>query len=432
MKIAVIVTSCLLYLACRTPLLRADCITLKEGGEIRGTLITEAKALPRSPQISMRTLSGAAVTVARDEVEAIVRRRPVIEEYESRRRSAGETIADQWELAEWCRQKALRKEREAHLHRVIELDGEHVGAHRALAHVRHEGRWITPDALMASRGFVRHRGKYVPARDVDLDLAHESAHESEKNWSKRIKQLSSRLAAGPAQRREQAQKELYAIRDPDCLPALARAAASDPDAQHRLMFVEIMARIPGDKPLAALAAQAIRDDAEPVRTLAIEAIGRKDAKSAIPLCLRALKSSQNAIVNRSAAVLGSLGEESVVPQLIEALVTRHEYSVEVPNPDPLFCNAGLGDPANVVMPPGLALNLMSSGLMPLVAQNQPKPVRAQTPDKEMMTITFQRDEENPEVHSALSRLTEYDFGFDQAAWKKWHNGRRAGRIRGTN
>src|SRR5690349_24349548 len=96
---------------------RADFVTLKNGGEIRGEFLGEVKAKRPGPTVSIRTLSGATVVVAGSEVESLVRRRPVAEEYETRRRASPDTAEAHWELADWCRPRGLSKERDAELRR---------------------------------------------------------------------------------------------------------------------------------------------------------------------------------------------------------------------------------------------------------------------------------------------------------------------------
>src|SRR5262249_38293217 len=84
---------------------RCDFIALRNGGEIRGELLTDPRARNAGELVSIRTLSGAVVTVEKQQVDDVVRRRMVLEEYETLRRAAADTLAAQWELAEWCRAK---------------------------------------------------------------------------------------------------------------------------------------------------------------------------------------------------------------------------------------------------------------------------------------------------------------------------------------
>src|SRR5205807_3940631 len=118
---------------------RADTVTLKCGGEIRGELVSDAASQAGARRISVRTVSGAMISVESDQVEAVVHRRPIVEEYHTRRRAAPDTPVAQWELSEWCRQNSLPNERADHLQRVIALDPEHGAAHRGLGHVRNAG-----------------------------------------------------------------------------------------------------------------------------------------------------------------------------------------------------------------------------------------------------------------------------------------------------
>jgi hypothetical protein len=60
-------------------------------------------------------------------------------------------------------------------------------------------------------------------------------------------------------------------------------------------------------------------------------------------------------------------------------------------------------------------------MMPLLAQNMPKPVPGQEAEKEMITVTYLQDQENAGVHEGLVHLTGQNFGFDKLAWRKWHN-----------
>jgi len=60
-----------------------------------------------------------------------------------------------------------------------------------------------------------------------------------------------------------------------------------------------------------------------------------------------------------------------------------------------------------------------SGMLPLIAASQPPPGTVEGPPKEMMTVTYQQDEQNTDVLTSLERLTGQNLGFDELAWKKW-------------
>lgn len=412
-RIALVIS--LLFTACMADAARsarADYVILRSGGEIRGEFLTDTKAKAPGERVIIRTLSGATVDVVHSEIEVVVRRRLIVEDYETRRRALPDTLESQWEMAEWCRQKSLSKEREAHLRRVVEFDPEHLAAHRALGHVRHQGRWMTHDEVMLSRGYVKHKGKYVLPQELELILQDEHVTEAEKNWFRRVRMWHNWLDSDHLERQTEGLAQLEAIREPDAVPALARSFKDVPNEQRRLLYARILGKIEGDKPLQPLILQSIWDESRHVRDLAIKGVRQKDIDKALPVYVKALRHRVNLIVNRAGAALGDLGSDSVVPQLIDALVTRHSYTILVPEP-------GLrpGDMVPVgqpILPPSVEL-MAATGQLPYGVQVNP-----QTPPR-MREVTIDKDEPNESVLTSLTHLTGEDFGFDEPTWRKWYN-----------
>lgn len=411
--------------------LRGDVLLLKQGGELRGELLLPS-ASSKSPagrkadddSLTIRMLSGAVVTVAGANVESLTRRRPLLEEYETLRRSTADTMEAQWELAEWCRRKNLSRERAVHLQRVVELDPEHVAAHRGLGHTKYEGRWTTTEALMASRGYVKHKGKYVLPQELELIEAEERESESEKAWFKRIKMWSSWLDSDRGDRQAEATRELSAIRDGDAVPALARTFRDDPNEQKRLLYVEIMTRIDGTKPLKPLLEQSLRDESQLVRTAAIRGVRETDVEAAVPIYIRALRNEANVLVNRAATALAAMGDHTVIPALIEALVTRHRYRVMVPDQTLAVSSDGsMANPNAVALPPDIA-GMLATGQLPYGVQ-----VQTNGPPVRMKRVTIQKDEQNASVLTALNLLTGENFGYDEQAWRNWQKAKSSGTLK---
>jgi hypothetical protein len=396
---------------------RADYVTLKSGGEIRGELLAGEKTAPATAHIQLRSLSGAFVVVQKDQVEAVVRRRPVVEEYETRRRAAPDTLAGNWELSEWCRQKSLTRERASHLQRVLEFDGDHVLAHRALGHIRDQGRWTTRDELLIARGYVRHKGKLILPQELQLNDQQERMRDAERNWVKRVKQWQGWLESERSERKSTAVARLNAIRDPDAIPALSRSFRDAPDEDHRLLFVRILSVIEGDKSLAALVAQSVVDESRAVRDASLTAVRRKDPAKAIPMYVRALKNALNPIVNRAASALGQLGDERVIPHLIEALLTRHEYRALVHDQNSQIPASETMDLVAIIGP--LSEKKAAFGKSP--AKDPDSESAVFDADCEEFEVNVAKQEENPEVLAALTLLTSQNFGYDVPAWRDWHN-----------
>ena len=307
---------------------RADFIALKGGGEIRGELFSNPNGAAKIESISIRTLSGATVTVARDEISAVVRRRLIAEEYETRRRAVSATVAGHWEIAEWCRRQSMSQERLHHLRLVLDLDPEHEAARRGLGYVRDQERWTTRDEMLADRGYVRHKGKHVLPQELELTQKQERLRQAERTWFKRVKQWQLWLDGERSDRKSAAVKGLTDIRHSDAIPALVSSFQYASEEEQRLLLVNVLSKIEGDRPVAALVTQSVLDDSRAVRDAAIGSLRRRGAAPAIPILLEALKSRLNTAVNRAAAALGQLADEKAVPYLIDALITRHDYYVE--------------------------------------------------------------------------------------------------------
>jgi hypothetical protein len=408
--------------------LRADYIALKGGGEIRGELLAYRKETARQDAaklnpISIRTLSGATVAVARDEVSSVVRRQPVAEEYETRRRAVPATIAGHWETAEWCRQKSLTPQRQFHLRQVLELDPEHDAAHRGLGHIRDQGRWTTRNELLANHGYVQHKGKRVLPQELDLTQQQERLRQTERNWFKRVKQWQVWLDSERTERKSEAVKGLNEIREADAIAALVWAFRNAPQEERRLLLVRILSQIDGDKPIAALVVQSILDDSRSVRDAAIVAVHQKNAARAVPIYVKALKSQLNPAVNRAATALGQLADESAVPYLIDALITRHGYHV-APNRDGHLQSTGQGTGNPVVLGPSVGVKSSTGSSTALSASRGPS---ADKPYDEIVEVEIAQ--ENPDVLAALNLLTSQNFGYRADSWRDWYHPRQQGSVK---
>lgn len=402
---------------------RGDLIALRNGGEVRGELLPDSRGKQTGELISIRTLSGAIVSVDKQDVEDVVRRRLVLEDYETRRRVAVDTVAGQWELAEWCRTRSLSKERQVHLQRVVELDPEHERAHRGLGHIRDAKKhWVTRDQMMAARGFVKYRGKYVLPQELETLLQEEKVSEAEKGWFKRVRMWHGWLDGERPDRRIDAMTELRGIHDPDSVPALARSFKTAENEEHRLLYVQILAKITGDKPIQSLVLQSLWDESRMVRETSVRGLLGRDINKALPLYIRALKNSVNLVVNRAGEALGIIGNESVVPNLIEALVTKHTYTMLVPEPPPGLPTDGSGmvPVGTQVLPPNIEL-LLATGRIPGAIIQQYPPVGPRVRE-----VTVEKDEENLGVLNALALLTGENLGYDEPAWRRWYNAHRNG------
>ena len=414
------ITWCLLWSA---PL-AADVIRLENGGELRGEL---QGAVTRTPgeTIAIRTVSGARIEVSGDLVVLLVRRSLKWERYEDRAdrvSSENDTVEGHWDLAEWCRSQRLPDQRRVHLQRVVSLDPGHRRGHYGLGHTLQEGKWMTREDFMKSRGLVRFRGRYVtPQQRDDFEQASVGAAAYRK-WFSQIRIWHKWLGGSDPRQRARGRSELTRVKDPSAIVPLVRILGRDDAAAVRVLLATVLGEIPGTAALEPLVGMALRDRSYEVRGAARAAIGPKRSRAAVPFAIPFLRDVSNAVVRRTAVLLGESGDLAAVPPLISALVTRHVHRVRVPGSrHPSFAFARDGTPVHPAVAQGFGvppavLRGMQMGQFPFGVVILPP----QFSEKETQVISVVVDRENPEVLAALKKLTEYDGpGYNQRAWKLW-------------
>ncbi len=405
---------------CALPvLLRADVVTLKNGGEVRGQI----QRNPRSTGVERRdvivkTLSGSLVTIDRAEVESIQRRRLVVEEYETLRRSAPDTVDGQWELAQWCRDRRLLSRRRDHLERIVELNPQHEEARRGLGHQQYDGQWMSREEYMKSQGQVLYRGRYVFPQELEQIKDDRQAEEAQREWHKKVKMWHTWITGERVELRKKAYDELTGITDSQAIPALSQRFRDHQQSSLREMYVEILGRMQSPESLQALIYQAAFDSQPHVRSAAVAAIPEQQHNDAIAAFVRGLKSELNVVVGRSATALAQLGNDQVVPQLIDALVTTHRYRVVVTDNSNTIGFAANGGPMPLTsgLPPDLELQLMT-GQLPYGAVVIPP----HDPGAELRKKTkiVKRTQKNAAVLQALKTLTNEDFSYNRDRWRLW-------------
>ncbi len=404
----------------------ADFVVLKSGSEIHGELLAESGA-PAGDAVSIRTVSGAVLVIAKSEVRSTTRRRVVLEEYDARLNATPATVDGLWQLAEWCRAKGLREQRETQLQRLLELDPEHLASRRGLGQIRYEGRWTTRDDMMAARGYVKFKGKYVLPQELDLIRQDQKETEAERAWYRRVNMWRSWLNDARDERGSEATRQLQAIDDPHAVAALYKAFRDHELEPVRLMYVGILGKIRGDKALGSLVFQSLQDASELVRAAAVRALPRDGRAKAVPVYIRMLRNPTNALVNRAAFALGEIGDSQATPRLIDALTTHHEYTVLVPNPAGAMGftpGGGMVPTSGPLLPPDISL-MLATGQLPMGVQvNVVDSGVTSMPLEERV----EREEENPEVLHALQKLTGADFGYDKSEWRAWLNAKRNGAL----
>ena len=370
---------------------RAERFVLSGGGRIDGELLNPDESPRRTYEIL--THSGARITLEVSQVKEITHVRPDVSEYERIRPSYPDTVEGQWALAEWCRQRNLFDQRDAHLERIIQLDPNHAPARRALGYGLIGGQWLRQDEVMAQRGYIRYKGRWRTQQEIDLLEQQRQTELVEKEWYQKLKRWRGWLGTD---KELLARQSIAAIDDPAAVKALAAALEEDALLSARQLYIEILGKIGSDEAIQALAERAIEDPVEEVRLSCLDQLEKRKSPEAVAYFVSKLHSKDNRLVNRAGVALGRMGDPSAVGPLINALVTTHKVKIVTGNPGSISTSFGTGGT------PGGGL-AMGGG---------PKIVTQQLA--------------NQAVLDALVKLTGVNLDFDERAWKYWFASQRRG------
>lgn len=400
---------------------RADLVKLLNGGEVRGRIAGGSGASRLNAEsIVIETLSGVTISVARADMKFLTMRPLVVEEYETRARRVSDTMQAHWELAEWCRQQTLTKQREHHLLRVVELDPHHEKAQTALGRIWHEGAWVDRDEMMAERGYVKHKGRYITLQELDLIQKTADELAIERDWFHKVKGWHGWITGRHEERSRQGLLALNQIEDPHAAPAVIRFLCEDKNRDIRSLGVTILAKLNGSKGAAGLVKLSLYDPDDEVRYASLNAIHEDDFETAQTAFVRELRNSLNVVVCRAANGLARVGDQRAVAPLIEALVTTHKYQVQSNMPAGQVYSGSTdgsvgGAMASGSLPPEVEMAIRT-GQLPQGAVMAPSeggiPLQ-----RKMVTVSV--DQPNQEVLSTLQKLTAQNFGFDERTWRLW-------------
>ena len=108
-------------------------------------------------------------------------------EYAKIRPSYADTAADQWKLAEWCREHHPRSGAEGPPAAVVELDPKNADAHHALHQTFVDGQWQTQEDAMNKDGRRLYHGRWVTEQEITLMENKRKVELAEKEWQQKLK-----------------------------------------------------------------------------------------------------------------------------------------------------------------------------------------------------------------------------------------------------
>lgn len=397
--------------------LGADVVIKRDGGKVTGTLVVD----PNDPaHVIIRTRFGT-IRFPRSEVRDILTTADPVEDYPSASKRFPDTAAGHFDLAMWCRQNGYAKEYRQELERVLSLDPDHAEAHRRLGHQKEGDRWLTRAEKLKARGLIVDHGRVVLPQEKQQAEIVKADRATQQEYYRRIRAWRQSLREGKRDRREASRQALLEIDDPLAVKPLVDCLGEKGWETERRLLVEILAKIDDPQATIGLVRVALEDPVATNRQSAAAALVERKTPELVRTIASYLGSNDNALVNRSADVLAAVGDSSVVPALIGALVTRHKYyrpptAAELAQPN-YFFPAGNPAPAG----PGVATHAGNAiagapGQQSTVGPPSMAGFGVGTPPERILVV---EDFRNESVHAALAKLTGEDFGFDKARWLAW-------------
>jgi HEAT repeats len=363
--------------------LRADTFLLASGGQVQGEWLNQEEA-PLVRYV-VRQPSGVVLKLTQEQVREHLRERPAEREYEVLAQQTPDTVEGQWKLAEWCRGHGLIRQRTSHLERIIELEPNHRSARALLGFTFVNGRWTTKQDYHRAEGYEFYKGRWRTPQEIEIMETRSKRELAEKAWLAKLVRLRAHLGSDKG-----AEGLIAAVRDPAAVPALATLLFRERVRRVKLLYIDVLANIPGGTSLPVLVRAALSDSDEEVYHHCIDRIVRLQVPHVADPFIGALQGSSNPVVNRAAMALGRIGDPAAIPPLIDALITVHPRTLPGRN-----------------RPEATAASFRADGGAAFIQNEGPHVIVASV--------------QNQEVLAALTKLTQTSFGYDQRAWRLWHD-----------
>lgn len=390
------------------PEVRADVIYKKDGGKLTGTIDASKSD---ANHVTIKTRFGT-FKVSQDKIEKIEFQQEKVEEYKEKAKTFKQTADDQYKLALWCLENDYRQEYEKHLKRVIELDPDHQEARTRLGYRLYDGQWKTREQYYEDQGYVKYRGEYVLPQEMERRERERQATDDQREYYRNIRIWQKWLRQSKQERQAEARENLLKIRDETAVKPLVEILGDKGNDAERKLLVDVLTNIPGETSTVGLVLVALNDKVVDNRLYAVEALRPRKSVALLNHIAKALRDNEVSRVRNAAVALGELGDPTVVPALVDALVTEHRFEYE-----PSFADIAKAANGTQYKPRGTIIR--PDGVMirppvrpPVIAGGV---MTGPSPGKQVIIQTVQ----HPQVVDALLKLTGKNFGYDKERWLVW-------------
>ena len=312
-----------------------DTIYLKNGGVLQG----KAEEVTENKQRLwlVTTSEGTILKLKRSQVARVQKPSQEQINYRILKDQMVDTIDGHWEMQEWCQQNRLKREREFHLMRIVELDPDHKDARARLNYKDYDGVWVHVDHFMSNQGYIKDgRGTHRLPLAQEMFENREAAEQVVTEWNKKIKNLMTKV-----QRNDQAaRRTLTQIKEPAAVTGLMKVYNNTDEIATKRMIIDVLGQIPAGAAQNALVviATTTPDNQLSLAERAITVLKQPhfDRASICGTVLHWLRPSPTSTttdrskVNRSAWLIGKMEYEPAIRPLIDALNTTHTVPTGAP------------------------------------------------------------------------------------------------------
>lgn len=389
------VPACVVLLFASAFAASADQIQIQKGRLVTGDIVLDECD---TNVVTIKTVFGN-LKVSRKQIARIEFESDTAEKYTEEEKNYALSAADQFKLALAIKEKD-KGDSEEYFRRVIVLDPNHERARKELGYKLYGDKWMTFEQYKESEGYVYYKGRWMFPQDRDRLVEKNETAAAEKEFYRKLrvaqKMLREKKEVRGKNRADEARKEVLAMTDPLAIKPLYRVLGESEMEEERALFVEVMASIKHPDATSGLLRIALEDKERGNRRLAIDAVIPRKNPQMVKDIAKYLKSRENDMVENAGLILADIGDDSVVPDLIDALVTKHRYVIK-----PSFYDQMRGASGYQVQgQPGIGGDGFRTG----------------TPPGPRIII---KHEKNVEVLGALQELTGQNFGFDKERWRLW-------------
>jgi Ni/Co efflux regulator RcnB len=225
---------------------------------------SEIQSLANALKGQMKDANGQWVSI--DETIKDVDHANRVTEYESRRDSMQDTAADHWQLSRWCRGQHMPGRARAHALRVVELQRDHLAAHRYLGNVQVGEAWVPAEEAFQQQKELR---------------------ETERNlrvYAPKIHAIAEAFQSNVPGIVEKAGKQLKQIDTTDAIDAVLLEASNGSD-EFAVAAVEWLSEWKDGDAAVALARLAVFDQRRGLRDLATQSLKDVDPMLFVPTML---------------------------------------------------------------------------------------------------------------------------------------------------